>query len=327
MKLEKELSSAIDSVRRASRLCQYVQSRLVGKDTLEKRDRSPVTIADFGSQAVISYLLEQSFPDLPLIGEEDPAVLKENQNMRRKVWELVQAQIEMSEETMLAAIERGTGKPSSSRYWTLDPIDGTKGFLRQDQYAIALALLEKGELQLGVLGCPNIPLSFDEPDLNQGILLYAIKGEGAFMMPLKGGNAQPIKVNTNPDPHAARFVESVESGHSAHSIHSKISTALNISSEPFRIDSQCKYALVARGDVSIYLRYPRDDQYREKIWDHAAGVIIVQEAGGKVSDIFGNPLDFTHGRRLEENKGVVVTNGIFHDRILETIQHIRKGEL
>lgn len=328
MKFEQELSIALKSVKQACRLCQNVQSKLVHKDTFEKKDRSPVTIADFGSQAVISYLLEQHFPDLPLIGEEDPTVLKENQEMRQNVLQLVQAQVNISEDDMLSAIGRGTAdKPETAYYWTLDPIDGTKGFLRQDQYAVALALLKDGELQMGVLGCPNLPIDFDHPDQGMGVLLYAVKGEGSFALPIEDKRGQKIHVDQNTDPIKARFVESVESAHSAHSVHSKISGALNIQGESLRIDSQCKYAAVARGDVSVYLRYPKDNQYREKIWDHAAGAIIVEEAGGRVTDIYGENLDFSLGRRLENNRGVVATNGAFHNQIIETIQRMQKGDL
>jgi len=67
------------------------------------------------------------------------------------------------------------------------------------------------------------------------------------------------------------------------------------------------------------LRLHRDDIYREKIWDHAAGVLVVTEAGGKVTDVHGNPLDFTLGYRLENNSGVVVTNGHLHKNIIEAL--------
>ena len=142
------------------------------------------------------------------------------------------------------------------------------------------------------------------------------------MCDLQGENAMPIKADSAKDATLARFVESVESAHSAHSVHERISAALGISEKPLRIDSQCKYAAVGRGDVSIYLRFPKDDVYREKIWDHAAGVIVVEEAGGKVTDIFGKPLDFTRGRKLTENRGVVATNGAFHDQIIKVISEL-----
>lgn len=63
----------------------------------------------------------------------------------------------------------------------------------------------------------------------------------------------------------------------------------------------------------MYLRLS-DLTYREHIWDHAAGVIIVEEAGGRVSDMNGKPLDFSKGRTLAENLGVVcAANGVFKE--------------
>jgi 3'(2'), 5'-bisphosphate nucleotidase len=86
-----------------------------------------------------------------------------------------------------------------------------------------------------------------------------------------------------------------------------------------RVDSQAKYAIVAQGEASIYLRLPTRRDYREKIWDHAAGSIMVEEAGGRVSDVTGRPLDFSRGRRLEDNRGVVATNGPIHDAVIRVV--------
>ena len=62
--------------------------------------------------------------------------------------------------------------------------------------------------------------------------------------------------------------------------------------------------------------------YIEKIWDHAAGYRVILEAGGMVSDVNGKPLDFSLGRGLSENLGVVVTNGLEHQRIVEAVQSV-----
>ena len=78
--------------------------------------------------------------------------------------------------------------------------------------------------------------------------------------------------------------------------------------------------MVARGDASIYLRLPVKADYVEKVWDHAAGMRIVTEAGGRVSDVDGQPLDFSRGRRLEGNRGVIVTNDSLHDSVLEAVK-------
>ena len=104
-----------------------------------------------------------------------------------------------------------------------------------------------------------------------------------------------------------------------------VAARLGIAAPPLRMDSQAKYAVVARGEADIYLRLPTRADYREKIWDHAAGVLIVAEAGGTVTDIHGKPLEFHHGRELVANRGVVVTNGRLHDRVLEAIGDLGIG--
>lgn len=324
MPYEHELAVAIEAVQKASQLTSSVQFNLIDEDTVKKKDRSPVTIADFGSQAVISSILDAALDD-PLVGEEDIKELQQNDDLRQRVVELVQGVCpDMTEAKVLDAIARGNAEPDyTDRYWTVDPIDGTKGFLRKEQYAVALALVENGQVQVGVLGCPNLPHDFDNPDQETGVLLAAVRGEGAFQASMDGANRQTIRVNSLSDASQARFVESVEAAHSAHSVHQAISDALGITRPSLRIDSQCKYATVGRGDVAIYLRYPKDDVYREKIWDHAAGVIVVEEAGGRVTDILGQPLDFSQGRKLVSNRGVVATSGVFHDKIIETIQTLR----
>lgn len=337
MKYKKELRTALDAVINACRLCRIVQDRLVSKDTYSKKDRSPVTVADFGSQALISHYLNLSFPEIPLVGEEDAKALKlpENSGLKNKVVEYVQMiDSRMDEEMIISAIDRGTysgGK--TGRHWVLDPIDGTKGFLRGEQYAVALALIEDGEVVLGVLGCPNLPVFPTPTNGHHGCLFHAVKDEGTFMRAIDSADpVSPIRVDFIDDPSEAVFCESVESGHSSHSDSASIAKLLNVSVEPVRMDSQCKYAIVARGEASLYLRLPvkktdkeDSDRYFEKTWDHAAGSVIIEEAGGKVTDIHGKQLDFSIGRTLERNYGVIVTNGLLHEKVLEAVQKVVLG--
>ena len=141
--------------------------------------------------------------------------------------------------------------------------------------------------------------------------MFVLRGEDAIQM--------KVQVTSLLDVSRARFCESVESGHTDQDASVRIATALGITAEPFRIDSQCKYAAVARGDAQIYLRLPTRADYREKVWDHAAGMIVVEEAGGVVSDVEGKPLDFTHGRALEANRGVIATCGAIHAKVVEAV--------
>ncbi len=175
---------------------------------------------------------------------------------------------------------------------------------------------------LGVLGCPAFPA---DQGHEPGAIFYGVRGEGAFRKSLGGGDPVSISTDQHSRPEEVRFCESVESAHAAHDVHAEISGELGITAPPFRMDSQAKYAAVASGMASIYLRLPRSESYREKIWDHAAGAVIVIEAGGRVTDFSGAPLGFSAGRTLADNVGIVATNGPLHDRVLEAIQAVRSG--
>ena len=326
MSYAEELRKAIEAVRQASRLCQEVQKRLVEGIELTKGDKSPVTVADFGAQAIVSYLLEQSFPEIPLVGEEDASELRQptHSELKDKVVAAAQSVLAgLDEQTILAAIDRGTYEGGAQgKHWCLDPIDGTKGFLRGEQYAVALALIEDGEVVLGVLGCPNLPHDLDSPHGSKGSLFVGEKGNGAYQLDLNSSAQAAISVVLSSDPSSLKLCESVEKAHTSQSDSAKVAERLGIVSPPVRIDSQCKYATVARGDAAIYLRLPTKPGYQEKIWDHAAGWRVIVEAGGCVSDVYGKPLDFSLGRTLAQNKGVIVTNGPLHEQVLESVQEV-----
>ncbi|HEY8122270.1 MAG TPA: 3'(2'),5'-bisphosphate nucleotidase [Myxococcota bacterium] len=326
---EQELRAALDAVRGASRVCRAVQERLITRDTLEKRDKSPVTVADFASQAIVCRRLEQSFPGDAVVGEEGSAELRsaENAALLASVVGAVAAEAGAASDAqrVLAWIDRGGADASTARYWTLDPIDGTKGFLRREQYAVALGLIEGGEVVVGVLGCPNL----DDGTGGTGVLIAAVRGQGTRVFPLwrPGDDAgRAVRVSQIASLAEARFCESVEAEHSDQSESAKIAAKLGIRLPPLRMDSQCKYGAVARGDASIYLRMPTRADYREKIWDHAAGKLVVEEAGGAVTDVDGKPLDFRHGRSLAGNSGVVATVGGVHERVIAAIREVRGAQ-
>lgn len=325
MPLENELAVAKKAVQQACALTAAAQAGLVSKDRQDKADKSPVTVADYGAQAIVFDLLRRHFPQDPAVGEEDSSDLRlpGQQDLLQRVMEYVtQINPALDPPAALQAIDHGdhAGGPQG-RFWTLDPIDGTKGFLRGEQYAIALALIEDGVVRLGVLGCPNLPVDPSQPEGEKGCLLFAVQGQGAFQSPLSQlDEARPIQTDQVSDPKKASFCESVESGHTAHGRSAKILELLGTSVDPFRMDSQCKYAAVSRGQASIYLRLPTRPGYEEKIWDHAAGYIILSEAGGRISDTRGHPLDFSLGRTLRDNKGVVATSPKVFDRIIEAVK-------
>ncbi|KAH7566088.1 hypothetical protein JRO89_XS08G0082500 [Xanthoceras sorbifolium] len=377
MSYDKEFAAAKKAASLAARLCQAllslihifalsfgefgyklsaiikVQNALLQSDVQSKRDRSPVTVADYGSQALVSFVLERDLPSEPfsIVAEEDSKDLRKDgaQDTLQRVTDLVNdtlsidgsyGSITLSTEDVLKAIDSGKSEGGPhGRHWVLDPIDGTKGFVRGDQYAIALALLDEGKVVLGVLACPNLPSASISSDYQHsankevGCLFFAEVGAGTYMQPLNGSSPVKVQVTAIENPEEASFFESYEAAHSMHDLSSSIAKfslsetlilkqKLGIKAPPVRIDSQAKYGALSRGDGAIYLRLPRKG-YREKIWDHAAGSIVVTgtdcsflhpflplnlEAGGVVIDAAGNPLDFSKGKYLDLYVGIIVSN-------------------
>ena len=322
---KKERAAALEAVIAAADLCRAIQSD-IAPEAIEKQDRSPVTLADYGAQALICRALSQRFPDDPIIAEEDAAFLRQAENapLRNALHQRVRACVpDATEAQVLDWIDRGHHDATAARFWSLDPVDGTKGFLRKAQYAISLALIEDGHIRVGALCCPNLVASDGSGAV--GCAFIAVQGQGAFEVDLQSRRERPIRVSDDADIRHMRTCESVEAAHSSHGDAQRIKALLGITADPARLDSQAKYAVVARGDAEAYLRLPKNAAYREKIWDHAGGALLVTEAGGRLSDIHGRALRFDQGATLADNLGVIDTNGPHHDALLAAIAQLDIG--
>lgn len=318
-----ERITAIGAVLKACRLCTSVRDTYSAGDTIEKDDRSPATVADYGAQALVIAELLTAFPADAIVAEEDAGDLQisENADIKAKVFAEIRRLKPMEDGEIIDAIAYGKHDPEfAERYWALDPLDGTKGFLRGEQFAVALALIEDGKIALGVLGCPNLPFDYGKADSRTGCIFIAVKGQGAFVRNFGTATESSIHTDNTIDETQITLCESFESGHSSHDASARIMKIMRVKKAPIRMDSQCKYAAVARGEASGYLRLPTKSDYEEKVWDHAAGSILVTEAGGSVTDIKGNHLDFSLGRTLRANRGVIATNGAIHQKLLEFIR-------
>jgi 3'(2'), 5'-bisphosphate nucleotidase len=319
-----EVVMAIEATIKASTLCRKVRMDLVGGESILKSDRSPVTIADYGSQAITCKLIRERFPHDTIVAEEDSKELRRPDRSRilEQVTNYVNAFVpDSSSEDVCSWIDFSSNS-ITDRFWTLDPIDGTKGFLRGDQYAIALALIENGVVKLGILACPNLYLDINSPFGEKGCLFVALKEKGSAQMDMSGMKRRAIFVSKVKNPSESIITESVESDHADHLTHQRLAQKLNISKLPLRMDSQAKYGILARGEATLYLRVPSPSEpgYKENIWDHAAGTIIAEEAGGRVTDILGHPLDFSCGVKMVKNHGILVSNGILHDLVLKALE-------
>lgn len=302
----KERQIAVDVMRHAAQMAEQIRGETGKPQALQKADDSPVTIADFAVQALICHVLNKEFPTDAIVAEEDAGDLRRTDGaaVLTEVSRHLQPYAGNADsDTVCDWIDLGNGTPTK-RFWVLDPIDGTRGFVRGDQYALALALIDNGRIVLGVLACPALGLQFEEVP---GQLFYAVRGGGAFVLSEETGIRHKLVLPEQVEPDCFRLLESVEQDHNDRQRQESIARSLGMILSPLRVDSQAKYALLAAGMGALYLRLPpeRTPDRREKIWDHAAGVLIVEEAGGRVTDLGGSPLDFSVGTELAANRGIV----------------------
>ncbi|KAJ0267124.1 PAP-specific phosphatase HAL2-like [Hirschfeldia incana] len=358
--LATEMETAVRVVHLASSLCVKVQEKLRlpsstngGGHIKSKDDDSPVTVADWGVQAIVSWVLAEVFgtQNLSIVAEEDAESLSKSESLallkavsnavnealsEAPKYGLPKPDKPLGSDEILKAIGRcnSTGGPKG-RHWVLDPVDGTLGFVRGDQYAVALALIEDGKVLLGVLGCPNYPVKKEglsngcnqsgDGSVSKGCVMYAKRGSGqAWMQPLIPGgypeSATLLKASTVDDPVLATVCEPVERANSNHLFTAGLTNSMGVRKQPMRVYSMVKYAAIACGDAEVFMKFAQSS-YKEKIWDHAAGVVIVEEAGGVVTDAGGRKLDFSRGVYLEGlDRGIIAcSNQVLHDKIIGAV--------
>jgi 3'(2'), 5'-bisphosphate nucleotidase len=318
---QREFDVAFGAVRDAVVLAREIRGQSSGQP-LSKADRSPVTVADFAVQALIANRLARAFPDDALVAEEDASVLRSSPGrplLESVLDALRPASLQWSSSEILDAIDRGRGTPGK-RFWTLDPIDGTQGFIRGDQYVVALALIEQGRVEIGLLGCPQLT---DDRQAAVGSIVCGVRNRGAFRAPLAGGEFVPLRVSSCGDASNAHVLRSFEGEHIDLSTFNKIIELLAVKAPPTLMDSQAKHAVIAAGQADLLIRLPATREFRDTIWDQAAGSLIVEEAGGRVTDLYGIPLDFAAGQLLARNEGVIASNGHLHATVVDAIRQIR----
>jgi 3'(2'), 5'-bisphosphate nucleotidase len=318
-----DVATALQIVRQGASMAQRILASMAIQN-LTKSDFSPVTVADFASQALAAHTLREAGIKLPLVGEENAAELRteEGAAVRRLVADFVGKIVPgATEDDVCNWIDEGAGE-ATGRFWTLDPIDGTKGYLRGGQYAVALALIEDGVIQVGALSCPNLGDNC-QPDMGLGATIIAKRGQGAWLS-VAGEPFTRLQVSDCANIATARVMRSMEDGHTNATQIDAIDKVLGVQAEPVRMDSQAKYAVLAAGGGEFIFRLlnaGRED-YKECVWDQAAGAIILEEAGGKITDLKGAPLDFARGRKLTANTGVLASNGILHEVALKAVAEV-----
>ncbi|KAG9159391.1 hypothetical protein Leryth_010938, partial [Lithospermum erythrorhizon] len=339
-----------------------VQRSLFSSDgrIIQKSDRTPVTIADFGVQALVSLELSNLFPSIPLVAEEDSAFLRSNNlvdAVADVVTDKVQSGDKLVKDDILKAIDRGgkeayvfSQKPAT--YWVLDPIDGTRGFVKGKEalYVVGLALVVEGNIVLGVMGCPNWQEDSHDRSESEGIKgdKFA-SGAGLLMISHVACGTWKIRLWDNLYTsaissnnwircfvdvcqliHEGRFCFPESQKWESLPLSTQYSASINRTNGgdkevlllPTCCGSLCRYMMVASGRASVFILHTRAEK-TIKAWDHAVGVICIHEAGGKVTDWRGSQLDFAEDqierRAIFPSGGILVTNDRLHGQILGLI--------
>ncbi len=118
------------------------------------------------------------------------------------------------------------------------------------------------------------------------------------------------------------MLRSFESDHIDVKTFNQVIRILRIEVAPTLMDSQAKHAVIAAGQAELLIRLPATQEFRDKIWDQAAGTLIIEEAGGRVTDMRGAALDFGAGRVLAGNEGVIASNGPLHGAVLDALRRV-----
>ena len=192
------------------------------------------------------------------------------------------------------------------RLWLIDPLDGTKGFVQKNgDFAVQIGLAEDGEMILGVVFLPF----FDQ-------LYFATKGNGAFLVE----NAHPprrLRVSDKTD--FAQMTIAVSRDHRSSKM-SSIIEHFGIERETQRGSVGLKIGLLATQACDLYIHLSP----RTKHWDSAAPEIIITEAGGNLTDLFGQQIIY-NTLDVQNYNGILATNGISHQATVERLKPFLSG--
>ncbi|KAL5594066.1 hypothetical protein BROUX41_001115 [Berkeleyomyces rouxiae] len=363
MSYERELAVATDVLRHASQLSLAVLAS-ANKGIHSKDDLSPVTVADFAIQALLSATFSAHFPADALVGEEDAGALradpalcarvaKELADLQASVPADALAHVPTAPEEICRVIDlcAGGAPGATARTWVFDPIDGTQAFIRGHLFAINIGLVADGAQLLGAVGCPNLcadalraagaPIQDASVSADEGCVFTAVAGQGAFVQRMSVsadravaplGPAQRLSKQRATGTAAAAAVPVALVGcasmpKSAYDeLHQRTAAGLGAAFPGSDLISWVvRYCALALGLGNAAVWVYRDVQRRSKIWDHAGAQLVYVEAGGRVTDTRGEPMDFAAGRLMANNFGILAADEDVYDRVKAQLHEAMRG--
>jgi len=317
-----ELIPLIDAVQLAQKLTRRIQQEALASLDKTSADHSePVTIADYGAQAIIARALQAYFPDVSVLSEESSPQFLELTNDYQQAQilaylsEFLETNVTLDD--VIQWLDHGKGDETPQHYWSLDPIDGTKGYINGRHYAIGLGYVKDGKPAGAIMACPAYGLADDATTVGKegGAIFVAWDGK-AYR--IEAGHTEKF---TMPETDNLIIAQSYEKSHASKSDMAKVCENLAIQ-QVRELDSMEKYALVAHGDATLYLRLPRKGStYKHKIWDHLPGVALIEASGGIATDIDGSPLIFNQGVAMP-NEAMIACPKSQHERVLQAIKTV-----
>jgi len=193
----------------------------------------------------------------------------------------------------------------SKRVWIVDPLDGTQRFInKEDGFGVSIGLCIHGIPFLGVVYAPV-----------REVVYFAEKGKGAFIR--KGGKTEKIKVSEVKLVSDSVLVES----NSARKLKflEEASDSLPFKKRVLEGSSVLRICMVAKGEADIFI--PPSNKACK--WDTCGAQVILEEAGGRISDPYGNPLNYKQDKPFWENS-FIVTNGKLHKAVVDKIKEMKK---
>jgi|SRR5262245_7088391 len=204
--------------------------------------------------------------------------------------------------------EEGSDDParfSKARVWIIDPMDGTKEFIdRLGEFAVMIGLAVDGTATLGVVYQPVTRKIY-----------YAVSGQGAFLE--RKGDIRQLRVSTETDP--LRMSIALSRSHNSSQV-DLIRDRLGIEGTIRSGSVGLKVGMICEGCVHLYLHTGS----RTYQWDTCAPEIILREAGGRMTDVYGASLRYNKPE-LRNLRGVIASNGTLHDRIIEVTTEVLTG--
>lgn len=203
-------------------------------------------------------------------------------------------------------IDDSADRLSKKRVWVIDPIDGTAGFIKKDgDFSVHIGLAEGGEAVLGVVFMPF-----------HNVLYYASKGGGAYS---ERGDSSPVRLTVSDKTDFGEMNLALTRNHYSEKM-AKILEAFQFASKVRRGSVGLKIGLIAEQACDIYI-HPSP---RTKIWDTCAPQIILEEAGGKLTDLFGTPMRYDIAD-VQNHNGILATNKVSHDNAVEHLRPVLKA--